>query len=191
MSDPQFLSTILILPVQDIDDTVAWYERALDLQTQRIFGSGRRGETEDFANYAIMRRDAVEVHFILDEGGPVWTRAGTGYLFLTVRDVDREHAQVTSRGIPLLRGLAVQNWGARAPRRRARTIGCRGQIVTNGQANGGVVVFAMKLVTAVNLPGGWRRWQRDVLGMRPVELGRRLPPAGRSLRLRSKAIKTG
>src|SRR5687768_801204 len=88
MTPAQFLKTTVILPVSDIYETVAWYERVLGFETRYVHGNGRRGEAEDFANYAIMGRDAVEVHFILDEGGPVWTRAGTGHLGLTVRDVN-------------------------------------------------------------------------------------------------------
>lgn len=114
MSTPQFLCTTTVLPVSDIYETVEWYERALSLQTRHIHGSGRRGETEEFANYATMSRDSVEVHFILDEGGPIWTRAGTGYLFLTVRDVDLEYSEVKSRGVAISGELQKQNWGARA-----------------------------------------------------------------------------
>lgn len=82
MTSAQVLTATVVLPVSDIDETIAWYERALSFQTQYIHGSGRRGESEDFANYATMKRDSVEVHFILDEGGPVWTRSGTGLPFL-------------------------------------------------------------------------------------------------------------
>jgi catechol 2,3-dioxygenase-like lactoylglutathione lyase family enzyme len=113
MSDVQFLRTTIVLPVADIYDTTAWYKRALGFETRYIHGSGRRGESEDFANYAIMTRDAVGVHFILDEGGPVWTRSGTGYLYLLVRDVDTVHADVKSRGIPIARELQHENWPAR------------------------------------------------------------------------------
>lgn len=114
MSTPQFLCTTSVLPVSDIYESVEWYERALSLQVLYIHGNGRRGETEEFANYATMSRDSVEVHFILDEGGPTWTRAGTGYLFLTVRDVDLEYSEVRSRGIVISGGLQKQNWGTRA-----------------------------------------------------------------------------
>jgi uncharacterized glyoxalase superfamily protein PhnB len=113
MSEAQFLKTRIIRPVNDIYDTIAWYERALAFKTLYIHGSGRRGEAEDFANYAIMSRDAVEVHFILDEGGPVWTRSGTGHLGLTVRDVDAVYAEVKSRGVPIARELQRENWPAR------------------------------------------------------------------------------
>ena len=113
MTDSQFLKTTIILPVSDIYDTIAWYEKALGFQSCYVHGNGRRGEAQDFANYAIMNRDAVEVHFILDEGGAVWTRAGTGHLGLTVRDVDAVYAEVQSRGIVIARNLQQENWPAR------------------------------------------------------------------------------
>ena len=69
MGEPQFLKAQVVIPVSDIYKTTAWYERVLGFETRYIHGSGRRGETEDFANYAILGRDAVEVHFIMDEGG--------------------------------------------------------------------------------------------------------------------------
>ena len=47
-------------------------------RTHYIHGSGRRGEAENFANYAVMVCDAIEVHFIMDEGGPIWTRRHLG-----------------------------------------------------------------------------------------------------------------
>ena len=113
MADSQFLKTTIILPVSDIYDTIAWYEKALGFQSCYIHGSGRRDEAEDFANYAIMNRDCVEVHLILDEGGAVWTRAGTGHLGLTVRDVDAVYAELQSRGIAIARSLRQENWPAR------------------------------------------------------------------------------
>jgi uncharacterized glyoxalase superfamily protein PhnB len=113
MADSQFLKTTIILPVSDIYETIAWYETALGFQSRYIHGSGRRDEAEDFANYAIMNRDSVEVHFILDEGGAVWTRAGTGHLGLTVRDVDAVYAEVQSSGVAIARNLQQENWPAR------------------------------------------------------------------------------
>jgi len=113
MNEHQFLKTTSILPVSDIYETLAWYEVTLGFETVYVHGEGRRGETQDFANYAVLRRDSVEVHFILDEGGPVWTRAGTGHLHLTVRDVDAAYADVQSRGASVARGLQHENWPAR------------------------------------------------------------------------------
>ena len=113
MTELQFLKTTIILPVSDLYAAIEWYERALGFQSRYIHGNGLRGEAEDFANYAIMGRDAVEVHFILDEGGAAWTRAGTGYLGLTVRDVEAVYADVHSRGIAIARELRRENWPAR------------------------------------------------------------------------------
>jgi hypothetical protein len=59
MSDARFIKTTTILPVSDIYDTTAWYEHALGFETRYIHGEGRRGEAEEFANYAIMHRDSV------------------------------------------------------------------------------------------------------------------------------------
>jgi uncharacterized glyoxalase superfamily protein PhnB len=113
MGEQQFLKSTVILPVSDIEEAARWFERALDFRTQYIHGSGKRGETNDFANYAVMSRDAIEVHLILDEGGALWTRAGTGYLYLTVRDVEAVYAGVKSRSIPISRELQLENWPAR------------------------------------------------------------------------------
>jgi uncharacterized glyoxalase superfamily protein PhnB len=113
MPDPQFLRTTTILPVVDTDAACAWYDHALGLTAAYVHGAGRRGEAADFANYAVLRRDGVEVHLILDEGGPAWTRAGTGHLSLTVRDVDAVHAELVARAVPVTRPLQRQSWPAR------------------------------------------------------------------------------
>jgi catechol 2,3-dioxygenase-like lactoylglutathione lyase family enzyme len=110
---PQFLHATVVIPVNDIDDTIAWYERVLGFRTAYIHGKGRRAESEDFANYAILIRDTAEVHFILDERGPVWTRSGTGYLYLKVRDVKAVCDDVKSCGAAITRELQVENWPAR------------------------------------------------------------------------------
>lgn len=72
-------------------------------------GHSRRGETEDLANYAIMSRDEAEVCVIMDEGGPAWTRSGTGYLYLTVPGVEAVYASVKSQGIMIIRDLRREN----------------------------------------------------------------------------------
>jgi uncharacterized glyoxalase superfamily protein PhnB len=109
----QFLGTKLILPVSDIYDTTAWYEKVFGFETVYLHGEGRRGEAEDFCNYAIMARDNVEVHFMLDEGRHVWSQSGTAFLGLVVRDVDSLFAKVKALGIPIARGLQEENWPAR------------------------------------------------------------------------------
>jgi catechol 2,3-dioxygenase-like lactoylglutathione lyase family enzyme len=118
MPTSRFLKTTVILPVKDIYDALAWYERALGFQTRYVHGKGRRGEAEEYANYAIVFRDAVEVHFILDEsngesaaGG--WTRPGNGYLGLTVTDADAVHAAVHAAGVETDGPVRKLNWPAR------------------------------------------------------------------------------
>ena len=117
MSDSQFVKTTVILPVTDLYDSIAWYERVLGFRSRYIHGSGRRGETEEFANYAIVARDAVEVHFILDEtpdAGPRgWDRPGNGRLGLTVSNVDNVYAAVVAAGVPIVSALQKLNWPAR------------------------------------------------------------------------------
>jgi uncharacterized glyoxalase superfamily protein PhnB len=113
MSEPQFLKAQVVIPVSDIYDTTAWYERVLGFEVRYIHGKGRRGETEDFANYAVMNRDTADVHFIMDEGGAIWTRSGTGYLYLRVRDVETIYASVKSQDVPITRELQHENWPAR------------------------------------------------------------------------------
>lgn len=113
MGEPLFLKAQVVIPVGDIYEIIEWYERVLGFETRYIHGSGKRGETEDFANYAIVGRDLVEVHFIMDEGGAIWTRSGTGFLSLRVRDIEAVYAGVKSQGIPISRELQCENWPAR------------------------------------------------------------------------------
>jgi uncharacterized glyoxalase superfamily protein PhnB len=113
MVEGQFVRSTTILPVADIDETLDWYDRVLGFKQTYVHGNGRRGEEQNFANYAIMKRDAVELHFILDEGGAVWTRAGTGHLSLTVHDVDSLFAEVKKTTATIARDLQKENWPAR------------------------------------------------------------------------------
>jgi hypothetical protein len=54
MGVPMFIKAQVVIPVSDIYDTTAWYERVMGFETRYIHGRGRRDETEDFANYGIM-----------------------------------------------------------------------------------------------------------------------------------------
>jgi uncharacterized glyoxalase superfamily protein PhnB len=112
MSEPQFLRTILVLPVADIEKSTEWYKHALGFKTVYL----HEGDHEDEAtNYAILERDNAQVHLILDEPPHdlAWTKAGTGYLYLIVRNVDEVFDEVKSRGVEITRGLQTENWGAR------------------------------------------------------------------------------
>lgn len=113
MGQPQLLRTNTVLPVHDIPTATAWYEKALGFETVYLH-EGR--DASEVTNYAILRRDGLDVHLILDEPPPdqaAWTKAGTGYLYLIVRDVDAVFAEVKATGVAIARGLATDNWGAR------------------------------------------------------------------------------
>ncbi len=49
MTEPQFLKATVVIPVSDIYDTTAWYERVLGFETRYVHGQGRPGDDEDFA----------------------------------------------------------------------------------------------------------------------------------------------
>ena len=113
MGRQQFLRTITVLPVGDIEQSVAWYRRALGFETVYLHEGVAPGEV---TNYAVLCRDELFVHLILDEPPPheqAWTKAGTGYLYLMVRDVDAVFEEARSRGVSIARGLGTENWGAR------------------------------------------------------------------------------
>ena len=113
MSEKQILRTTTVLPVSEIRQSTEWYEASLGLETVYLHESEHEGEE---TNYAVMVRDGVQVHLILDEPPPhnaPWTKAGTGYLSLKVRDVDAMFDEVRSRDVEITRGLQTENWGAR------------------------------------------------------------------------------
>jgi len=71
MPDPQFLRTVTILPVRDIAEAAAWYERALGFETVYV----HEGSTPDEAtNFATLSRDGLCVSLILDEPRPTRSR---------------------------------------------------------------------------------------------------------------------
>jgi len=114
MVEGQFCRTITVMPVVDIAAACAWYREALGLETHYLHEGESPGE---ITNYAVLARDGVQVHLILDEPPPhaqAWTQAGTGYLYLRVRDVQAVYEAVVARGMEPTRGIATEGWGARA-----------------------------------------------------------------------------
>jgi len=112
MSEAQFIRTITCMPVDDILHATSWYEKALGLETTYLHEGDHEGEE---TNYAVMQRDGVEVHLVLDEPPPYaapCTKAGVGYLNLHVKDVNSMYEEVKRAGIEITRGLETENWGA-------------------------------------------------------------------------------
>ena len=113
MAEKLFLEAITVLPVDDIYKASAWYEKALGLKTVYLHEGKDDGEV---TNYAVMVRDGIHVHLILDEPPPhnaPWTKSGTGYLYIKVEDVDAIYLEVKAAGIDITRDLETENWGAR------------------------------------------------------------------------------
>ena len=114
MTHEQFLGTIVVLPVGNIEESTAWYREMLAFETVYLHVGEDDGEA---TNYAILRRESAVVQFILDESPPLehaWTKAGSGYLYLLVRNVDEVLGEVQSRGVQVARDLQRENWGAMA-----------------------------------------------------------------------------
>jgi uncharacterized glyoxalase superfamily protein PhnB len=113
MPSPRLLRVQLVLPVARMSEARDFYARALDFETTYLHDD----PVEDpEGNYAILRRDPAELHLILDEPphDHPWTKAGTGYVFLIVQDLDAIFAQVQERGVPITRPIIRESWGARA-----------------------------------------------------------------------------
>ena len=113
MRENQFLRTITVLPVNDINESLQWFKTALGMEAVYRHEGAHEGEA---TNYAVMARDGVQVHLILDEPPPYaspWTKAGVGYLYLKVRDVDAMYEATVSKGVAITRALQTENWGAR------------------------------------------------------------------------------
>lgn len=107
------LRTVTVLPVNDISNAAAWYKSALDFETVYLHEGQEEGET---TNYAVLEREGLQVHLVLDEPPPhdlPWTKSGTGFLYLIVKDIDAMLREVESRGVQLARGLKTEDWGAR------------------------------------------------------------------------------
>ncbi len=113
MPSDNFRKAVLVLPVREMLPAREWYARALGFAT--VYLHADPADDPD-GNYAILRRDSAEVHLIRDEPPREhpWSTAGTGYLFLIVRDVEVVLQHVRDAGIAPTRDLRREDWGARA-----------------------------------------------------------------------------
>jgi catechol 2,3-dioxygenase-like lactoylglutathione lyase family enzyme len=112
MTQPTFTRAVLVLPVNDMAAARDWYARALGFST--VFLNHDAEDPE--GNYAILAREGAEVHLILDEPPREhpWRTAGTGYLFLQVRNVRGVREAVLAAGVELACELRTEDWGAEA-----------------------------------------------------------------------------
>ena len=109
----QTIKTITVLPVRSIEETSKWYEESLGFNTTYLHEGDEEGEA---TNYATLQRDDVAFSLILDESPnheSSWTKAGSGYLSLIVKDIEKEYKDVRSRDVKISRELQTENWRAR------------------------------------------------------------------------------
>ena len=108
----QICRAIPVMPVRDIESACTWYARALGLTIVTKHEGQHAGEA---TNYAVLVRDGVQIHLILDEPAPYrgsWTLHGSGYLYLQVKDVEKLHTAVQAARLPLTSELGMSSWGA-------------------------------------------------------------------------------
>ncbi len=109
----QTIKTITVLPVKDIEEVAKWYEKSIAFHTVYLHEGDKEGEA---TNYATLQRDDVTFSLILDESPKhesSWTKAGSGYLYLIVKDIEKEYREAQSRGTKISRELRTESWGAR------------------------------------------------------------------------------
>lgn len=107
------LRTITVLSVRNIEEATEWYRETLGFVTIYLHEGDEPGEA---TNYAILQRDEITFSLILDESpehDSAWTKAGTGYLYLIVSDVEQEYADAQQRHVNITRELQIENWGVK------------------------------------------------------------------------------
>ena len=100
-------STFAILPLSDLDRTLAFYES---------LGFKQQGRWQDFGGYLIVQKDAVEVHFAHDPNHVAETSDHA--LYIRTDDVDGWSDEVAklefkADGFPRFGAAADREWGMR------------------------------------------------------------------------------
>src|SRR5262245_8180542 len=113
MPTPAFIRAQLVLPVTDVKASCGWYAEVLGFKPVWV---NTDPEDDPDGNYAILKRDGAEIHLIRDAPPREhpWMAAGTGYLFLLVREVEALFRDLETRGATIVRPLRQESWGALA-----------------------------------------------------------------------------
>lgn len=109
----RLLRTVTVLPVTNIALGCEWLEQVLGFETAYLHEGAHEDEE---TNYAVLVRDDIQVHLILDEPQPyadTWAQAGTGYLYAQVTDVESLLRQVREASAELTSDLDMAPWGAK------------------------------------------------------------------------------
>ena len=109
MSGPiEFRQVAPAYVVRDVEEAVSWYRDHLGFEIEHL---NRDPAGEDPTNYAVLRRDDVEFHLVLES--MVDASAGSSGCQISVRNVDALAAQLEAGGVQIVRSLQDQKWGAR------------------------------------------------------------------------------
>jgi predicted enzyme related to lactoylglutathione lyase len=103
------MSSRTIIHPSDLERSLAFYGEALDLPVAREFGSGERRGVAYFAGGGLIEvvgpRDRPEA------GGPDRPADGAVALWLQVRSIEGAVAELTGRGVTLVRAPVLEPWG--------------------------------------------------------------------------------
>ena len=103
-STKQLLRSAAYFPVDNVDSTVAYYERVFGFEREYVAGSP--------AQFAIVTRDSqsVMLRLVADAAriAPNEVQGGTWDVFFWVRDVRVLHGELVARGATIVYGPIVQ-----------------------------------------------------------------------------------
>lgn len=100
----EVLSSRTIIHPTDLDRSLAFYGGALDLPVAREFGAGRGRGVVFFAGGGMIE--------VVGGGSPAAPPGGGGpTLWLQVRAVDAAVAELSARGVPVVRPPTLEAWG--------------------------------------------------------------------------------
>jgi len=100
----EVLSSRTIIHPTDLDRSLAFYGGALDLPVAREFGAGRGRGVVFFAGGGMIE--------VVGDGGPAAPPEGCGtILWLQVRAIDAAVAELSARGVPVVRPPTLEPWG--------------------------------------------------------------------------------
>jgi predicted enzyme related to lactoylglutathione lyase len=100
----EVLSSRTIIHPTDLDRSLAFYGGALDLPVAREFGAGTGRGVVFFAGGGM-----IEV--VRDGGRATPPEGGRTALWLQVRAVDAAVAELSARGVPVVRPPTLEPWG--------------------------------------------------------------------------------
>lgn len=104
------------LMVEDVDETVAWYERVFDATVAATLPSGERADhwwaqlSIDDSSLMIQERDSLEEKLPTLEGKPI---GGSIAIYVDIDDADALHEELESAGVEVTQPPHITDFGWR------------------------------------------------------------------------------